>query len=274
MESASPRPKNIKVDRNNEQIMTRQQADFQKTIAELQRLNKLNDEFINIASHEIKNIVQPILLFADLAKRGDFDKDRAINIILANAKKLRQLTSDILDVKKIDSDRFVCEMEKLDIIGLVSEIVEATKLRLSSEIKIETAIIGINESDGLTIDGDRTRLSQLLSNLINNAVKFTPKGSIRIELNAQLEKNEVEIDISDSGCGIPAEVMARLFEKFVPKSAAQGSKQGTGLGLYISKAIIEGHNGGITAHNNSDGGATFRIVLPIRQDTKSSEEKD
>jgi signal transduction histidine kinase len=254
--------------------MTSQEEGFQKTIAELKRLNSLNDEFINVASHELKNLVQPILLFAELAKHGDMDKDRAIDVILATANKLKQLTSDILAVNKIDSDRFVCETEKVDVNGLVEEIVGATRLRLSPEVKLETSFVGIDASEELSIDGDRMRLSQLLTNLINNSAKFTAKGSILLRLNAQPKKNQLEISISDSGSGIPAEVMARLFDKFVPKSTAQGSKQGTGLGLYISKAIVKRHNGEISASNNPTGGTTFRIVLPIRQNSQNEDEKN
>ena len=238
--------------------------ELETRIAELKRLNALKDEFINIASHELKNLVQPILLFADLAKNGDLDKDHAIDIILANANKLRQLTSDILDVSKIESDRFVCEMEKVDIRDLVAEIVQATTLRLSPEVKLETSVTP-SMAEGLVIEGDRVRLSQLLTNLINNAFKFTAKGSVMLKLKAQKDQNQLEIIVSDTGSGIPAEVMVGLFEKFIPKSASQGNKQGTGLGLYISKAIVRAHNGEISAVNNSRGGATFRIILPIRQ---------
>jgi signal transduction histidine kinase len=237
--------------------------ELETRIAELKRLNALKDEFINIASHELKNLVQPILLFADLAKNGDMDKDHAIDIILANANKLRQLTSDILDVSKIESDRFVCEMGKVDIRDLLEEIVQATRLRLSPEVKLETSVTPITEE--LVINGDRVRLSQLLTNLINNAVKFTAKGSVMLKLKAQKDQNQLEILVSDTGSGIPPEVMVRLFEKFIPKSSSQGNKQGTGLGLYISKAIVRAHNGEISAVNNSRGGATFRIILPIRQ---------
>jgi signal transduction histidine kinase len=237
--------------------------ELETRIAELKRLNALKDEFINIASHELKNLVQPILLFADLAKNGDMDKDHAIDIILANANKLRQLTSDILDVSKIESDRFVCEMGKVDIRDLLEEIVQATRLRLSPEVKLETSVTPITEE--LVINGDRVRLSQLLTNLINNAVKFTAKGSVMLKLKAQEDQNQLEILVSDTGSGIPTEVMVRIFEKFIPKSASQGNKQGTGLGLYISKAIVRAHNGEISAVNNSRGGATFRITLPIRQ---------
>jgi signal transduction histidine kinase len=204
-------------------------------------------------------------LFADLAKHGDMDKDQAIDVIFANADKLRKLTSDILDINKIESDKFVYEMEKVDMRDLVAEIVQTTKLHIPEEVKLETPIVTPEMPKELVIDGNRVKLSQLMTNLISNSVKFTTKGKIVLRLNAQVKQNRLEILVSDTGSGIPTEVMVRLFEKFIPKSAAQVNKQGTGLGLYISKAIVKGHHGEISAVNNSEGGATFRILLPIRQ---------
>ena len=266
MASAAP-ISNIKDEKSGTRIVNSQKNEFEARLAESKRLNDLKDEFINIASHELKNLVQPILLFADLAKHGDMDKDQAIDVIFANADKLRKLTSDILDVNKIESGRFVCEMEKVDMKDLVAEIVQTTKLHLPQEVKLETPIVTSDMTKDLVIDGDRLRLSQLMTNLISNSVKFTTKGKIILQLNAQVKQNQLEILVSDTGSGIPKEVMVRLFEKFIPKSAAQVNKQGTGLGLYISKAIVKGHHGEISAVNNSDGGATFRILLPIRQPT-------
>lgn len=265
MASAAPIPK-VKDEKSGTRIVNSQKIEFEARLAELTRLNDLKDEFINIASHELKNLVQPILLFADLAKHGDMDKDQAIAVILANANKLRKLTSNILDVNKIESDRFLCEMERVDMKDLIAEIVQATKLHLSPEVKLET-IITPDMAKELVIDGDRLRLSQLITNLISNSVKFTTKGTIMLKLNPEEKRNQLEILVSDTGSGIPAEVMVRLFEKFIPKSAAQANKQGTGLGLYISKAIVKSHHGKISAVNNSDVGATFRILLPLRQTT-------
>jgi signal transduction histidine kinase len=106
---------------------------------------------------------------------------------------------------------------------------------------------------------------QVLSNVIGNAVKFTEKGSIRIECRAHLTKNKVEIKVNDTGAGISELVLPNLFGKFVTKSVGETNGHGTGLGLFISKAIVTAHKGKINAYNNATGGATFTIVLPIDQ---------
>jgi signal transduction histidine kinase len=109
-------------------------------------------------------------------------------------------------------------------------------------------------------------MTQVLSNVIGNAVKFTEKGSVKIECRAFASKNRVEIKVSDTGSGIPEQIMPNLFGKFVTKSAGQADGHGgTGLGLFISKAIMNAHKGEIYAYNNATGGATFTIVLPVSQ---------
>ena len=116
-----------------------------------------------------------------------------------------------------------------------------------------------SESD-LVIDADRSRITQVISNIVGNAIKFSPRGSIKVA--SKVLGVKYEISISDTGGGIPEDILPRLFEKFVTKGHGEGNKKGTGLGLYISKAIVSAHHGEITAFNNGTG-ATFQIRLPI-----------
>jgi signal transduction histidine kinase len=117
------------------------------------------------------------------------------------------------------------------------------------------------------IELDADRMAQVLTNILGNAAKFTKEGKIRIEAYQPSEKGLIEIRISDTGGGIPEEMLPRLFEKFATKDVGDSAKHGTGLGLYISKAIVKAHNGEVTAFNNSKGGATFVISLSTEQRT-------
>jgi signal transduction histidine kinase len=118
------------------------------------------------------------------------------------------------------------------------------------------------------IELDADRISQVLTNILGNAAKFTEKGKIKIETSRASDDNSlIEIRISDTGGGIPEEILPRLFEKFATKDVGDSAKHGIGLGLYISKAIVRAHNGKISAFNNSEGGATFVISLPTEQGT-------
>jgi signal transduction histidine kinase len=116
--------------------------------------------------------------------------------------------------------------------------------------------------DDLLIDVDSIRIAQVLHNIISNAFKFTTSGYIRIRIE-ELNPGSVTIRISDSGAGIPAEILPTIFDKFVTKSVGDKNIHGTGLGLYISKAIVTAHGGDLTADSNPDGGAVFTITLPI-----------
>jgi signal transduction histidine kinase len=123
------------------------------------------------------------------------------------------------------------------------------------------------------IDADRSRITQVITNLVGNAIKFTSKGSIKVESRAYPDKNRLEIKISDTGGGIPIDILPRLFEKFVTKDHGEGNKKGSGLGLYISKAIVTAHNGELTATNNPEGGAAFLISMPITREVQQSAQK-
>jgi len=248
-----------KLEESNRLIMTQQTAMAQAN-NELKKLDELKDNFISIASHELKNPIQPILLCSELAKKGAMDKDKALDIVLTNARRLRQLSTDILDVSKIDSGNFTCILGRVRINEMVSELVKSAALVGNPNLKLEISI-----DQDIEIDGDKVRLFQVFSNLIGNAVKFTVEGCVRIETKTFPDRNMVEVSVSDTGTGIPDEMLPTLFNKFVSYSADQRNRHGSGLGLYIAKAIVDAHRGQISAQNNITGrGATFTVSLPIR----------
>ena len=228
---------------------------------ELKVKDKMKDEFISIASHELKNPVQPILGFVYLAKKGKIPHDEAWDGVLEHARRLKRLATDILDVSKIESGSLHYRMENIRINQVIKEVTDSLRVNLQKGVLLET---DLGESD-IEIRADRERIIQVLGNIIENAIKFTKEGIIRVSSRTCPEHGRMEITVSDTGSGIPGEVMSNLFGKFITMSVKDGMEHGTGLGLFIAKEIVTAHKGEIHAHNNKEGGATFTITLPIDQ---------
>jgi signal transduction histidine kinase len=236
---------------------------------DLKRKEKLKDEFIAVASHELRTPIQPMLGYALLAKKGMVTQEKAWDGVLTEARRLQQLVNDILDVSRIESVSLKYNFTKEKINSLLTSIGESVRTELNKDITLSTQY---NQDEaGLEIEIDRSRITQVINNLLSNAVKFTEKGSITIQSKAFPAENKIEVKISDTGKGISYEFLPHLFQKFATKghSNVQNNK-GTGLGLYITKAIVKGHNGEIAAFNNEYGGATFLITLPITQTTQDA----
>ena len=228
----------------------------------LKELDKMKDEFIGIASHELKSPIQPILGFAELARSGDIDQNEAWDGVLHLTSKLQDLANAVLDVSKIESDKLELHLEKIKINDLILENVKSQKINLKKPI-----IIKENFDENVEVEVDKLRIGQVIRNLLNNAIKFTPKGTINISTHVYHDENKVQIKISDTGLGIPKEILPNIFGKFVTKGINK-DQSGTGLGLFLSKGIIEAHNGEITAQNNFDIGASLEFKIPITQENK------
>ncbi|HJT84701.1 MAG TPA: HAMP domain-containing sensor histidine kinase [Nitrososphaeraceae archaeon] len=236
----------------------------------LRKRDNIQKEFINVASHELRTPIQPILVMSDILYSRIKDKEQRnyLEIIIRNAKRLQRLTDDILDVAKIETGTLQIKKEKFNLYNTIANLLSQYKTSIK-EIK-ETKNVNflyIAEEQNLTIEGDKKLLIQVLDNLLSNAIKFTKKldknATITIttkrEMNNDNNNNTIIVGVKDNGTGIDKEILPRLFTKFTTKSEA-----GTGLGLYISKKIIEAHGGKIWAENNLDGkGATFNFTMPI-----------
>ncbi len=220
---------------------------------------KMQREFINVAAHELRTPIQPILGLSEVLQSKIIDdKQRSMaDIISRNAKRLQRLTEDILDVTKIESQSLKLKKESFNLNEIVmSAIAEYGMLAKKNNVKMTL----VSKGDFI-VEGDRERLAQVLSNFISNAIKFTKEGNIEIFLEELQDGKVVMLSVKDTGSGIDSDIIPRLFTKFATKSDT-----GTGLGLYISKNIVESHGGKIWAENNSDGtGATFSFSLPISQ---------
>lgn len=226
--------------------------------------DKMQKEFINIAAHELRTPIMPILGEIELIE-GDLDpKDRTVKVdgeqiklIIRNAKRLDRLASDILDVTKIESNSLKLHKDNFNLNDILCDSITDIQNHISSGDGITKNIDTIYQPVNLRIFADRERINQVISNLISNALKFTENGFIKIKVDKK--EDEVIVSVEDTGSGIDAEIFPRLFCKFVTKS-----DKGTGLGLYISKNIIDAHGGRIWAQNNSNGiGATFFFSIPL-----------
>jgi signal transduction histidine kinase len=222
--------------------------------------DKVQKEFIDIAAHELRTPIQPILGLSEVLKSKITNKNECefIDAIARNAKRLHRLTEDILDVTKIESQSLQLHKEKFYLNDVITSILADYEgvIRRTKDVKVSV----ISNGD-IPIEADKERLNQVISNLLNNAIKFTEKGSIVISSQIKDNDNNVIVFVKDTGVGIDQGIMSRLFSKFASKSFT-----GTGLGLFISKSIIEAHRGKIWAENNPDGkGATFYFTLPLKK---------
>ena len=226
--------------------------------------DKMQKEFINIAAHELRTPIMPILGEVEIIEE-DLDpktktvlvEEEQIQLIIRNAKRLDRLASDILDVTKIESNSLKLEKTYFNLNDILSNSIRDIQNQVSSgDIGTKNLKI-VYDPVNIRISGDKERINQVISNLLSNALKFTDEGFIKIKV--ENSNDNVTISVEDTGSGIHPEIFPRLFCKFATKS-----DKGTGLGLYISKNIIDAHGGRIWAQNNKSGiGATFFFSIPL-----------
>jgi signal transduction histidine kinase len=253
--------------RNYVKWQTELKSELQKANDELTKKNRGMDEFINIAAHELKTPIQPILGLSEIISANlNGEQHEYMEIIRRNARRLQRLTQNILDVTKIESRSLSLNKEPVDLNDMISKIVEENARHIKgTENGQGIKLIHFCSKTLIIVEADRERLIQVISNLLLNAIKFTKEGTISISVQENIEsiKNssiqEVIVTVKDTGSGIDPEIAPNLFSKFTT------SEQGTGLGLFISKNIIEAHGGKIWAKNNPDGerGTTFIFSLPL-----------
>ena len=222
--------------------------------------DRMQKEFINVAAHELRTPIQPILSLTE-ALRSEVTSSEGqemLNIIIRNAERLRQLAENILDVTRIESKTFSLTKENFSLDEILTRIMTdcrevVKRSRTDLELTLEP------ESNETFVEADKSRITQVVTNLLTNAIRFTKSGNVSVAVTKG-KANDIVVSIRDTGLGIDPEIIPRLFTKFVTKSLT-----GTGLGLFISKSIIEAHGGSIWAENNLDGrGATFTFTIPVK----------
>jgi signal transduction histidine kinase len=263
------------------QAVEHSKTQLEKANEQLTAHDKMQSEFVNIAAHELRTPVQPLLGIVEtmqvtMKESGEQNivlSKEEVAMLARNAKRLERLTQNILDVTRIENNKLILENQTFD---LVQKIKNVTSDTMESEGKPGTEREGqtVHEwhhstaSSDITVrflapggsvilNGDKTRIFEVVSNLLRNSLKFTRNGVIEIRL--QIKDSEVQVQIKDSGKGIDSEILPLLFSKFATKS-----ESGTGLGLYLSKNIIEAHGGKVWAENNQgEPGASFYFTLPL-----------
>lgn len=218
-------------------------------------------EFINIACHEMKTPIQAILTCSELLhNEPEKNKDECVASIFRNAMRLQRLSNNMLDVTRIQSQTLKLQKERFDISELISCVIDDFRHQIEiANYRLHDVKLTFKSKDRIFVKADKDRTSQVISNLIDNAFKFTKKGEISITVTEEKDDDMITVTVKDTGCGIDPKIMPKLFTKF-----ATVSFRGTGLGLFISKNIIETHGGKMFAVNNPDGiGASFTFTLPI-----------
>jgi signal transduction histidine kinase len=232
-------------------------------------------EFINNAAHELRTPIQPILGITEILRfGGELDEiggkqklNESLDIILRNARRLSELADNVLSVSLIESQSLKLEKELLNLNDIIADNIKSAKrqfLSIDSSVSHKIIYDHVSETEAnIYIEVDKYKISQVVYNLLNNAIKFTNEGSITISVKRKDDKVEnkkaIVVSVEDTGKGIDSEMLPRLFTRFATKSFS-----GTGLGLFVSKYIVEAHGGEIWAENNVEGkGATFSFTLPL-----------
>jgi signal transduction histidine kinase len=217
----------------------------------------MQTEFINIAAHELRTPIMPILVNVELLTEKLGSDNEEIRIIVRNAKRLHRLTDNILSVTRIESKSLTLKKEIFDINALIENTAKDEEANIENN-QVSISIKNVNHP--INIEADRDRMSQVISNLLHNAIKFTKTGTIKV--SSKIQNGNAVVSVKDNGPGIDHQIIPILFSKFTTKS-----DKGTGLGLYICKNIIEAHDGKIWAENSQDGvGAIFSFSIPVKQD--------
>ena len=219
---------------------------------------RLQTEFINIASHEIKTPIQALLTYSELLQSEPEKNESYVDAVKRNALRLKLLSNNLLDLTKIQNKTLVINKDRFDLSEVISFMVGDFRNQIKSNQAHLSVELQFTRHDPVFVEADKDKVAQIISNLINNALKFTEKGTILISLKKG--QDEVTVSVKDTGAGIEPHILPNLFTKFTTKHHS-----GTGVGLYISKSIVEAHGGRIWGKNNSHGtGATFAFTLPVK----------
>jgi signal transduction histidine kinase len=259
---------NTSLEESNASLMAKEEL-IRTQYERLKESDKMKNEFINVASHELRTPIQPIISLSALLrpKIQDIQQRELLDVITRNAKRLLQLTEAILDVTKIESQSLILKKELFNLNDVIINALNDTTLGV--EFLNNKNIQLLYKPQDILLEADKGRITQVISNLLSNAIKFTKIGTVTISVNSETRIHKssnyetVLVSVKDTGEGVNPDVLSQLFTKFATKSPLHGTQTGTGLGLFISKSIIETHGGKIWVENNIDGnGATFSFSLP------------
>jgi signal transduction histidine kinase len=237
-----------------------------KTVDELRRLSALRADFVALVSHELRTPMASVIGSARTLQHrwrelSPDQRDSFLALITDETSRLSALISDVLDTSRIEAGTFSYSFDDVDVAELVRESV-ATAEVAQDEVRLRSEVDGSVP----VVRGDRERLRQVLTNLIDNAVKYSPAGA-EVEVRVHQDDSQVRVSVSDRGPGIAKEDQKLIFEKFGRVTAAGGGKPGTGLGLFIARSIAEAHGGWLDVASAPQRGATFTLSLPVESES-------
>jgi signal transduction histidine kinase len=231
---------------------------------QLRELDRMKDEFVSLVSHELRTPLTSIRGYVELlleeADGLSGEQKRFLSVVDRNSERLLHLVGDLLFLAQVDAGRLAIDFEELDLSEVVRHSVEGARpVAQAQEIELNASV-----APGTAVVGDRARLGQVLDNLISNALKFTPAGG-RVSVALADSGGRATIEVADTGLGIAADEQSRLFDRFFRSSrATESAIPGTGLGLTITKAIVDGHGGEITVASEEGAGTTIRVQIPTQ----------
>ncbi|HEX7177466.1 MAG TPA: ATP-binding protein [Pyrinomonadaceae bacterium] len=238
--------------------------------AKLRELAEMKEEFLALTTHDLRSpltVISGVINFFTSGRLGDMtpEQKNMVAMMERNTHSLIELVNDLLDASKLESGSMRLDLTSVDLRALTSELRDTMEpLARDKEIALEAGL-----PDGLPlVRADRAKLRRILVNLVSNAVKFTPKGG-RVELSAEPRDGAVRVSVADTGVGIAPEDIQRLFDKYEQaRSRATRSEKGTGLGLYITRQLVEMHGGKIEVRSEVGKGSTFSFTLPTENKKK------
>jgi signal transduction histidine kinase len=230
---------------------------------QLRELDRMKDQFVSTVSHELRTPLTSMVGYLELLldrEAGELNEQqvRFLEIVNRGGERLNTLVDDILTVARVDAGRLTLERQEVDLVALVSGEVESSR---AAAVRRGIDLRFVSERESFTLSVDPMRLGQLVANLVSNALKFTPEGG-SVTVTVGRRGGDAQIEVSDTGVGIPTADVDRLFERFFRASTA-GSAQGTGLGLSIVKSIAEAHGGRVSLRSAEGEGTTFVVEIPV-----------
>ncbi|MDQ3804710.1 MAG: sensor histidine kinase, partial [Acidobacteriota bacterium] len=235
--------------------------------AKLRELSELKEEFLALTTHDLRSpltVISGVINFFTSGRLGDLtpEQKNMVSMMERNTQNLIELVNDLLDASKLESGTMRLDLASIDLGGLIEELREQMQpMAREKEIALEEAV----PADLPPLRADRAKLRRVLVNLLSNALKFTPRGG-RVMVVAAREDERVRVSVSDTGVGIPPEDLARLFDKYEQaRSRATRSEKGTGLGLYITRQLVELHGGEISVQSEVGKGSTFSFTMPVAE---------
>lgn len=240
--------------------------------AKLRELSEMKEEFLALTTHDLRSpltVISGVISFFTSGRLGELtpEQKNMVAMMERNAQSLIELVNDLLDASKLESGTMRLELASIELRGLLDELRETMEpLAREKGLRMEEAL----PPDLPLIEADRAKLRRILVNLVSNAIKFTSRGG-RVTMRAAREDGLIRISVSDTGVGIAPEDVKRLFDKYEQaRSRATRGEKGTGLGLYITKQLVELHGGEIKVESEVGKGSTFSFTIPAAQDTEKT----